>query len=120
MKGSRSSGSRAPASDRTRSESIRLDAVGIGVLVGAAVAFFYIDAIVDVLWIIAGGVIGGAAGYGVKYLVHEARRKKRALDLRDGSKEELYAKAQEMDIPGRSQMTTDELASAITEHETAS
>ncbi len=64
MKGSRTS---------TR-ETVRLDAVGIGILVGAVVAFLYIDAIVDVLWIAMGGVVGGVIGYGVKYLVYEARR----------------------------------------------
>jgi hypothetical protein len=64
MKGSRTS---------TR-ESIRLDAVGIGILVGAVVAFLYIDAIVDVLWIAMGAIVGGVVGDGVKYFVHEARR----------------------------------------------
>lgn len=66
MKGSRTS---------TR-ESVRLDAVGIGILVGAVVAFLYIDAIVDVLWIAMGAVVGGAIGYGVKYVLHEARRER--------------------------------------------
>ena len=37
------------------------------------------------------------------------------LDLTDATKEELYAKAQELEIDGRSTMTKDELAAAIEE-----
>ena len=38
------------------------------------------------------------------------------VDLTDATKEELYARAQELDIEGRSSMTKDELAAAIEEN----
>ena len=44
------------------------------------------------------------------------RRGKKADDLDELSKEELYHRAQEEDIPGRSQMTKEELKEALQKH----
>jgi hypothetical protein len=97
-------------------DSFRMDPVRLGVLIGAVFAFFVVGAIIDVLWVAIGGAVGGGVGYLVRRWAGDARTFKEAVDLRDeGTKEDLYAEAQRLDIPGRSSMTRDELATAIAE-----
>src|SRR5437868_14611968 len=95
-------------------DTIRMDPVRLGALIGAVFAFFVTGAIVTVLWVAFGGVVGGGIGYIVKKYAHDARAYRDAIDLTDGrSKEELYAEAQRLEIEGRSSMTREELAAAI-------
>jgi hypothetical protein len=101
-------------------DTYRMDPVGLGVLVGAVFAFVVVGAIVDVLWVAVGGLIGGGIGHLVRRYAKDARRYKDAVDLReDMTKQDLYAEAQKLDIPGRASMTRDELASAIAERREA-
>ena len=101
-------------------DSIRMDPVRLGVLIGAVFAFVVVGAIVDVLWVAVGAALGGGIGYMVRRWAGDARIFKQAVDLRDGaSKDDLYAEAQRLDIPGRSTMTRDELVTAISEHRSA-
>jgi hypothetical protein len=93
---------------------IRMDPVRIGALVGAVFAFFVTGAIITVLWVVFGGVVGAGIGYVVAKYAKDARTFRDAIDLTDGrTKEELYAEAQRLEIEGRSGMTRDELAAAI-------
>ncbi len=97
-------------------DSFRMDPITLGGLIGAVVAFVVVGAIVDVLWVLLGAVVGGLAGYVVRRFARDARQFKDAVALsEDSSKTDLYAEAQELDIPGRSAMSRDELAAAIAE-----
>jgi hypothetical protein len=52
-------------------------------------------------------------GNGIGNGLRRSRRAKKADQLDELSKEELYQRAQEEEIPGRSQMTKDELKEAL-------
>jgi hypothetical protein len=56
-----------------------------------------------------------AAAAALPRLWHRLRSLKPSQKLTDLSKEELYSRAQEADIPGRSGMTKQELADALKE-----
>jgi hypothetical protein len=98
-------------------DTIRMDPVRIGALIGSVFAFFVTGAIITVLWVAFGGVVGAGIGYLVTRYAHDARTYRDAIDLTEGrSKDELYAEAQRLEIEGRSTMTRDELAAAIASH----
>lgn len=61
------------------------------------------------------GWADGARGRMLYGLATAGQELPSAIDLAGASKEELYAKAQELEIQGRSDMTKDELAAAIEE-----
>lgn len=56
---------------------------------------------------------GNGHGNGTRSRSGNGSRRAEEIDLDAMSKEELYARAQEEDIPGRSQMTKEELAAAL-------
>ena len=100
----------------TARDSFRMNPVSLGVLVGGVIAFIVVGAIVDVLWVALGAVIGGGIGYGVRRFGQRARTYADAVELHDASKTELLEEAARLDIPGRTTMSKDELARAVAEH----
>lgn len=64
--------------------------------------------VVDLLEVIRQSLAGGGRSAG-------ARRERAATDLSTLSKDELYRRAQERDLPGRSSMTKDQLVAALRE-----
>jgi len=66
-------------------DGFRMDPVRLGVLIGAVFAFFVVGAIVDVIWVAIGGLLGGGVGYLVRRYALDARTFKEAVDLREGS-----------------------------------
>jgi hypothetical protein len=95
-------------------ETIRMDAVTLGALVGGVVAFIVVGAITAVMWVVVGLVIGGAAGWGFQLWGRRLRTFADADELRrNESRDQLYREAQQAEIPGRSTMSRDELADAV-------
>jgi hypothetical protein len=70
--------------------------------------------------LLIGGLIGTAVAVLFRRIAvldllrQRARATGQAEHLQTLTKDELYARAQEADIPGRSEMTKDELAKALT------
>src|SRR4051794_4377917 len=96
-----------------RADTIRLDPTRLGALIGGLVAFVVVGAIVDVLWVLVGAVLGGAIGYAVRRFAGRARTYAVAVDLEDSmSRDQLYREAQELGIDGRASMDRSELAAA--------
>ena len=96
-------------------DSFRMNPVSLGALIGAVVTFIVVGAIVDVLWVAVGAVIGGGIGYGVRRFAQRARTYADAVELQDVTKTQLLDEAAKLDIPGRTTMTKDELAQAVAE-----
>jgi len=92
-----------------------MNPVSLGALVGGIVAFIVVGAIVDVLWVALGAAIGGGVGYGIRRFGQRARTYADAIELRDVTKTQLLEEASELEIPGRTAMTKDELAQAVAE-----
>jgi hypothetical protein len=67
--------------------------------------------------LVIGGVIGAVASIGVQAArvrgLLPRRAQARSAELETMTKEELYARAQAEDVPGRSEMTKDELIRAL-------
>jgi uncharacterized protein YcfJ len=98
-------------------ETIRMDAVTLGALVGGVVAFIVVGAITAVMWVVVGVALGGVAGYGLQRWTRRLRTYVDADELRrTESRDQLYREAQEGEIPGRSTMSRDELADAVARH----
>ena len=57
--------------------TFRLTAAGVGGLVGAAVAFVQVAAVVVFVWVMAGAVFGAAIGFGVARLGRAERARAR-------------------------------------------
>lgn len=102
-------------------DSFRMNPMTLGGLVGGVIAFVVVGAIVDVLWVAFGAAVGVGLGYLLRRFASDARQYKEVVDLtQQASKSDLYAEAQELDIPGRSSMSREELAAAIAERHRAS
>ena len=97
-------------------DSFRMNPLSLGALVGGVIAFIIVGAIVDVLWVALGAVIGGGIGYGIRRFGQRARTYADAVELHDASKSQLLQEAARLDIPGRTTMSKDELAQAVAEH----
>jgi uncharacterized protein YcfJ len=95
-------------------ETIRMDAVTLGAVVGGVVAFIVVGAITAVMWVVVGVAVGGIVGYGLQRWGRRLRTYAEAGELRrNESRDELYREAQAAEIPGRSTMSRDELADAV-------
>jgi len=103
----------------TGRDSFRMNPVSLGALIGGVVAFIVVGAIVDVFWVTLGAVIGGLIGFGVIRFSQRARTYADAVELHDAPKSQLLEEAAELDIPGRTAMTKDELAQAVAERRQA-
>ena len=96
--------------------TFRMGPVRLFALIGGVAAFVATGAIVEALWVAGGALAGAGVGWLVRRWGEEAVEFEEAVDLRDTStKTELYEKAKELDIEGRSTMTKDELVQAITD-----
>lgn len=95
-----------------------MDPVSLFALIGAVVAFVLSGAITAVLYVVAGALCGAAIGMFVKRFARKAQVFEEAIDLREhATRTELYERAKELDIEGRSTMSKDELIGAITDAE---
>ena len=100
-----------------RTDTFRMNPISLFALIGGVVAFVVTGAIVAVLWVAIGALIGGLIGLGVRRYAGRARQYAAATDLRDSAtKTELLEEARRLDVPGRSNMAKDELVQAITDH----
>jgi uncharacterized protein YcfJ len=99
-------------------DSFKMNPVSLGAVIGAVVAFIMVGAIVTVVWVAIGALIGGFVGYMIRRYGMEAATFSEAVDLRErSSKEDLYELARSLGIEGRSQMDKDQLVAAITERQ---
>jgi hypothetical protein len=88
--------------------------VGLGAVIGAAVAFVLVGAAIVVLWVLLGAVVGGALGMGVTQFGRKAVTAREAIDLTENaSQSQLLEEARKLDIPGRTTMDKDTLAREI-------
>jgi hypothetical protein len=93
-----------------------MNPISLCALIGGVVAFVAVGAIVDVVWVALGALVGAGVGFGVRRYAARTRAYADATDLRDSaSKAELYEQAQELEIEGRSSMGKDDLIQAITD-----
>jgi hypothetical protein len=98
------------------SDTFRMNPISLCALVGGVVAFVLTGAIVDVLWVAIGALLGAGIGYALRRYAGRARNYADAVDLRDSAtKDELMEEARRLDVPGRASMTKDELVQAISE-----
>jgi hypothetical protein len=103
-----------------RGDSFKMNPISLFALIGGVVAFVAVGAIVDVLWVALGAVIGAGVGFVVRRYGARTADFAEAVDLREStSKTDLYQQAQELGVEGRSSMSKDELVQAITEKRTA-
>jgi uncharacterized protein YcfJ len=99
--------------DRT---TFKMNPVTLCALIGGIVSFIVTGAIVAVLWVAAGAIVGGVIGMVVQRYALQAGSFSDAIDLRESAtRTELYEKAKDLGIEGRSSMTKDELVQAVTE-----
>lgn len=100
-------------------DTFRMNPVSLGGLVGGVVAFIAVGAITAVLWVAIGVTVGCGVGMLVRRYGHNLRRyavtSELEHELGDTTRSDLYKQAQDLDIPGRSGMTRDELAHALAE-----
>jgi hypothetical protein len=95
-----------------------MNPVSLGALVGGIITFIITGAIVAVLWVTAGALLGALVGLFVRKYAMQAASFSDAIDLREGTtRTELYEKAKDLGIEGRSSMTKDELVQAVNEAE---
>ena len=101
----------------SRGDTFRMNPVSLFALIGGVVAFVVTGAIVDVLWVVIGAVVGAGIGFVIRLYGARARKFSEAVDLRDSAtKTELMEEARRLDIPGRASMDKDQLVQAISEH----
>ena len=101
-------------------DTFKMTPVSLGALIGGVVAFIAVGAITAVLWVVLGVAIGAGIGFGIRHLGQRMGsadgQAARAGDFVDQSRDELYRQAQDLEVPGRSSMTREELAEAIAAH----
>lgn len=103
-------------------EKVRLRLTGLGAVLGAVVAFVAVGALEETLWVILGAAIGWVVGLIVSVLVRRWREDERiAVETdhlrRQHTHDELYEKAERLDIDGRSDMNKQQLAEAVARHD---
>ena len=107
---------RTSASPAQWSESVRIDMIMAGAIIGGAVAFVAIGAWTALAWVLLGAAIGGVIGYVVRRYTRRAHAYTAAVDMAESStRTELYEQAKKLEVPGRSSMDRDQLATAIAE-----
>lgn len=99
-------------------EKVKLRLTAFGAVIGAAIAFVMVGAIQETLWVLLGAAVGWVAGMGLAMLMRRWRQVEEVSDEaahleRQHTADELYEKADELDIRGRSDMNKRELAEAV-------
>ena len=98
--------------------TFRMSPVGLGAVIGAAVAFVLVGAAIVVLWVVLGAVIGGALGMVVTQFGRKAVATRKAIDLTENaSQAQLLEEARKLDIPGRTTMDKNTLAREVAERQ---
>jgi hypothetical protein len=98
--------------------TFRMSPVGLGAVIGAAVAFVLVGAAIVVLWVVLGAVVGGALGMVVTQFGRKAVATRKAIDLTENaSQAQLLEEARKLDIPGRTTMDKNTLAREIAERQ---
>ena len=106
---------------RRNPTTFKMNAISLFALIGGVVAFVLTGAIVETLLVLAGVLVGAGVGWVVRRFARRAAAFEEAVDLREtATREQLYERAKELEIGGRSGMTKDQLVVAITEAESQS
>ena len=100
---------------KVSTRKFRIGPVGLGAVIGGAVAFVLVGAIVDVLWVALGAIVGAGLGIGAGRLFHRAAATVTAGELEQEPKTQLLEEARKLDIPGRTTMDKETLAREVAE-----
>ncbi|MGH8999064.1 MAG: hypothetical protein ACRDY7_06685 [Acidimicrobiia bacterium] len=103
----------------THPSTIRNRLTNLGALVGGVATFFLIDALDELIKVGIGTALGWLVGLAVFVKVNERAQQRRAVDLAARSHSDLMDEARRLGVEGRSEMTKDELARAISAGEGA-
>lgn len=96
---------------------VRLRLTTMGAVVGGALAFLWTDLLQELFWVALGAGIGWLVAYGLSILsdrwLGEAQVYERAVANDELTRDQLYERAQDLEIDGRSAMDKGELAEAV-------
>lgn len=100
---------------RIRKDSFRLNPITLSAVIAGLIAFVLTGGLNVLLWVAIGATLGAGLGWIVQRFVLQANTHAAVVQLSEySSKAELQDEAARIGIDGRTHMTKDELAQAIT------